>query len=93
MKSRFSGIQTILCNGTINFLSLFGVIAGLAAVNLSDAAQTYIMVSVAGNFIYIAADIWQNLFRNTGKGAKKQNFMEFIGAAVGIGAMFGIKFI
>jgi hypothetical protein len=47
-------------------LSLFGVIAGLAAVNLNDVAQTYIMVSVAGNFIYIAADIWQNLFRNVG---------------------------
>lgn len=71
LKSRFSNTQTILCNGTINFLSLFGVITGLAAVNLHDVAQTYIMVSVAGNFIYIAADIWQNLFRNSGKDAKR----------------------
>ena len=33
----------------------------------------YIMVSVAGNFIYIAADIWQNLFRNSGENAKLLN--------------------
>jgi hypothetical protein len=75
LKSRFSSIQTILCNGTINFLSLFGVIAGLTAVNLSEIAQVYIMVSVAGNFIYIASDIWQNLFKNKGNYAKCFNFI------------------
>jgi zinc transporter ZupT len=75
LKSRFSSAQTILCNGTINFLSLFGVITGLAAINLSEIAQMYIMVSVAGNFIYIASDIWQNLFKNTGDYSKCYNFI------------------
>lgn len=75
LKSRFSSIQTILCNGTINFLSLIGVIIGLSVADLDEIAQTYIMVSVAGNFIYIAADIWQNLFKNLGEGAKLQNFI------------------
>lgn len=51
------------------------------------------MVCVAGNFIYIAADIWRNLFKNTGDNRKLMNGIEVIGAAVGIGAMFGIKFI
>jgi len=68
-------------------------VIGLAAQGLSEVAQTYIMVCVAGNFVYIAADIWQNLFRNSGENAKFRNFLEIIGAAVGIGAMFGIKFI
>jgi zinc transporter ZupT len=64
LKSGFSGIQTILCNGFINFMSLFGVIAGLGLGSIDDAAQNYIMVFVAGNFIYIGADIWKHLLRN-----------------------------
>jgi len=64
LKSGFSGIQTILCNGFINFMSLFGVIAGLGLGSIDGAVQNYIMVFVAGNFIYIGADIWKHLLRN-----------------------------
>lgn len=35
LKSKFTGAQTILCNGVVNFVSLIGVIIGLAVVNLS----------------------------------------------------------
>lgn len=35
LKSKFTGTQTILCNGVVNFISLIGVIIGLAVVNLS----------------------------------------------------------
>jgi hypothetical protein len=51
------------------------------------------MISVAGNFLYIASDIWQNLFKNNGNNAKLHNFMEFVGASVGISAMVGIKLL
>jgi hypothetical protein len=36
IKNGFSNIQTVLCNGFINFMSLFGVFGGLALGNISD---------------------------------------------------------
>lgn len=93
LKSRFSEAQTVLCNGVVNFVSLIGVIIGLAVINLDKLAKTYIMVYVAGNFVYIAADIWQNLFKNKGEGAKCKNLIEFVGAAIGIGSMFALTYL
>jgi hypothetical protein len=52
-----------MSNGIINLLSLVGVIAGLATSGLSDIVQSYIMVFVAGNFIFISSDIWKHLFK------------------------------
>jgi hypothetical protein len=46
------------------------------------------MVFVAGNFIYIASDIWQHIIKNKGDGAIFGNCLEFAGLSVGIGAMF-----
>jgi hypothetical protein len=40
---------------------------------------------VAGNFIFIAADIWKHLFKNKGFG---KNFIEFIGFGIGVAAMY-----
>jgi zinc transporter ZupT len=64
MKNNFTGIQTILCNGIINIISLVGVIIGLAVAHLSEVAKIYVLVFVAGNFVYIAADVWRHLFKN-----------------------------
>jgi len=36
MTSKFSGTQTILCNGFINFMSLIGVVIGLAITNFTE---------------------------------------------------------
>lgn len=66
IKNGFSNVQTVLCNGFINFMSLFGVLAGLGLGNISDEAQNYVLVFVAGNFIYIGADIWKHLLANKG---------------------------
>lgn len=93
LKADFSQTQTILCNGFVNFISIIGVIIGLAVVNIDDIAKTYIMVFVAGNFVYIAADIWQNLFKGKGDNPKCNNFVEFVGAGIGIGAMFGLTYL
>lgn len=90
LKATFTTTQTVLCNGFINFVSLIGVIIGLAIVNVDEAAKNYVMVFVAGNFMYIAADIWQNIFKNKGHHAKIKNAIEFIGAAIGIGVMFAL---
>lgn len=65
MTNSFSSTQTILCNGFVNFVSLIGVLIGLAVTSLSETTKMYVLVFVAGNFIYIAADIWKNLFKNT----------------------------
>ena len=59
----------------VNFLSLIGVFIGLAVVNMSEVAKEYVMVFVAGNFIYIASDIWQHIIKNKGEGAKFGNVL------------------
>ncbi len=85
MTNSFNPVQTVLCNGFVNMISLVGVFIGLAISNLNEVAQNYVMVFVAGNFIFIAADIWKNLFKNSGF---LKNFIEFIGFGVGIAAMY-----
>lgn len=85
MTNEFSSKQTILCNGFVNLTSLIGVFIGLAITDLDEITKTYVLVFVAGNFIYIAADIWRNLFKNRGF---VKNFIEFSGFGVGIAAMY-----
>lgn len=75
LKSNFTETQTVLCNGVVNFVSLIGVIIGLAVVHLDEIAKIYIMVFVAGNFVYIATDIWQNILKNKGDSAKCLNVL------------------
>lgn len=93
LKNDFSAAQTIVCNGTINFFSLIGVIIGLAVHSLNQAAKTYIMVFVAANFLYVAADIWKNMFKNKGDHVKAKNLLEFGGFAIGVGAMFALTLL
>lgn len=85
MKNGFSSIQTVLCNGFINFMSLIGVFTGLAIGSINEEAQNYVLVFVAGNFIYIGADIWRHLLAN-----KKMilNILEVLMFSLGVGAMF-----
>jgi zinc transporter ZupT len=85
IKNGFSNTQTVLCNGFINFMSLFGVIAGLALGGISDEAQNYVLVFVAGNFIYIGADIWKHLLGND---KLILNIGEILMFSIGVGAMF-----
>lgn len=59
-------------------------------MNLNDVVKTYIMVFVAGNFVYVASDIWQHIMKNKGEASKGKNVLEFFGLAVGIGAMFAL---
>ncbi len=66
MTNNFDPTQTVLCNGFVNLLALLGVIIGLAVADISEMGKQYILVFVAGNFIYIAADIWRNVFKNSG---------------------------
>lgn len=85
MTNSFSSTQTILCNGVVNLTSLIGLFIGLAITDLDELTKNYILVFVAGNFIFIAADIWRNLFKNSGF---LKNFIEFIGFGVGVAAMY-----
>lgn len=90
MTNKFNGMQSILCNGFVNLISLLGVIIGLAVTNLDTLAKEYVMVFVAGNFIYIAGDIWKHLFKNSGF---IKNFVEFIGFGIGVTAMYLVLLI
>ena len=85
IKNGFSNIQTILCNGFVNFMSLFGVFAGLGLGQIDDATQNYVLVFVAGNFIYIGSDIWRHLLNNK---SFLLNLGEILMFSVGVGAMF-----
>ena len=84
MKNNFSDKQTILCNGTVNLVSIIGGIIGLSIVNLAEAVQLYILVFVAGNFIYVASDIWRHIMKSGWMG----NVMEFLAFALGVGVMY-----
>jgi hypothetical protein len=42
-------------------------------------------VFVGGNFIFVAADIWKHLLKNT---TWYGNFIEIIGFVIGVGIMF-----
>ncbi len=85
LKNDFTEMQTILCNGVINLISIVGVVIGLAIQDQNEVVILYLLVFVAGNFIYIAAEIWQNLFKtNTVKG----NGIEFLGLGLGIAVMY-----
>ena len=88
LRSEFTELQTVFCNGFINLISLVGTFIGLAILNLSDVVKAYILIFVAGNFIYIAADIWRQIFKN--KESKRQNVLEFVGFAAGVGVMFAL---
>lgn len=64
LKSHFNERETVLSNGIVNLISLVGVYLGLNSHNLSFKTRQYVLVFVAGNFMYIASDIWKNLFRH-----------------------------
>ena len=85
LKSNFSSFQTIMCNGTVNLVALLGGIIGLAINTLDEASKMYVLVFVAGNFIYVAADIWRHILKShTWYG----NIIEAVGFALGVGIMF-----
>ena len=85
LKNKFNNCQTICCNGVVNFTSLLGVLLGLGLGSISTATQTYMLSFVAGNFIYIGADIWRNLLKNK---SAFGNFLEFLSFAIGVGCMY-----
>lgn len=87
LKSKFSPWQTVCSNGLINMLAIVGAIIGLSTSSLSDQAKDYIMIFVAGNFVYIASDIWKHLLNDKWK----HNLVEALGFAIGVGAMFAVK--
>ena len=90
MKSGFTGYQTVLCNGLINFMSLAGLFPGLALGGLNSGVQNYIMTFVAGNFIYVGADIWRNLLKNS---KFYENLIELGMFFMGVGAMYLVLFL
>ena len=91
LKNNFTETQTIICNGTINLISNVGCLIGLGISNSDDVTKTYLLCFVAGNFIYISADIWRNLFNN--KGAPFRNVLEFFAIALGVGIMYALLFL
>ena len=86
LKSNFNAKETILSNGIVNLVSLVGVYAGLNAHSIPDVAKQYILVFVAGNFMYIASDIWKNLFRQK---RTIVNVLEMVGLLGGIWMTLG----
>lgn len=71
----------MLSNGLVNLISLVGVYMGLNSHSISFRTRQYMLVFVAGNFIYIASDIWRNLFRHS---HFLVNFLEFAGLIGGV---------
>jgi len=66
-------------------MSLFGVLAGLGLGGIDEAAENYVLVFIAGNFIYIGSDIWKHWLRNKNVAL---NILEDVVFSIGVGAMF-----
>lgn len=81
LKSKFNAKETILSNGVVNLISLVGVWLGLNSHGIPDTVKQYILVFVAGNFLYIASDIWRNIFNHK---RFYVNVLEMIGLGVGV---------
>jgi zinc and cadmium transporter len=81
LKSKFNEKETIISNGVVNLISLVGVYLGLNSQTLSPTIREYVLVFVAGNFLYIASDIWKNLFHHV---RKTYNLLEGIGLIMGV---------
>ena len=81
LKSKFNPTETIISNGVVNLISLFGVWLGLNSHQLPVVIKHYILVFVAGNFLYIASDIWKGCFHH-----KKMtlNMLELAGLGLGV---------
>ena len=85
LKSKFTNIQTILCSAVINVTALVGVVLGLGLGEIGDVVQIYILTFVAGNFVYIGADIWRKLMK---KNSACLNTLEFLSFCLGVGVMY-----
>ena len=81
LKSKFNARETILSNGLVNLISLAGVWLGLNSHGIPDVAKQYILVFVAGNFLYIASDIWKHIFFHK---RFYVNFLEMVGLVGGV---------
>lgn len=64
IKNKFDNKQTLLCNVVVNISLLIGIAMGLLLGSINDVVKIYILAFVAGDFIYIGADIWRNLIKN-----------------------------
>lgn len=81
LKSRFNERETVISNGLVNLISLIGVYLGLNSHGIPKLYREYALVFVAGNFLYIASDIWRNLFHNANGFI---NLLEAAGLAMGV---------
>jgi zinc and cadmium transporter len=81
LKSHFNERETVISNGLVNMISLVGVYLGLNSQGLSSVTRQYMLVFVCGNFLYIASDIWRNLFRHSNP---LVNLLEGVGLIYGV---------
>ena len=63
LKSGFSVCQTIVGNTVISCVGLLGIFLGLGLGEISEQVQTYFLTFVAGNFVYIAAEMWKKMMK------------------------------
>lgn len=63
---------------------MVGVVIGLSLSTVSEISQNYTMCYVAGNFIFIASQIWPALLRKT----IWYKILDSIGVILGIGVMY-----
>ena len=82
IKSRFDDCQAKVCSAVPKIMIVVGVAAGLGLETTSEAAKYYIVSFVAGSFIYIASDIWKNLFQTS---SLKRNIAECSLLIIGVG--------
>lgn len=67
IKSGFDDCQTTTWSAIPKVMIIPGIAAGVGLQATSEAARFYILTVVAGTFLYIASDIWKNLFLTNNK--------------------------
>ncbi len=65
LQNNFSDKMTIMSNGIVNLVSIFGAYLGLNSINLSPEQYLYFSIFVAANFIYVTSGIWKDIFHSS----------------------------
>ena len=90
LRSGFTNFQTVMGNTLISIGGILGVLIGLGIGEVAGSSEDYILTFVAGNFIYIASDMWKKMMRSD---MTLLSIFEFLTYALGIGIMYLILLV
>ena len=90
LRSGFTNFQTVMGNTLIAIGGVLGVLIGLGIGEATSGAEDYILIFVAGNFIFISSDMWKKMMKTD---MTCLSIFEFLSYIFGIGIMYLILLV